>query len=205
MGDRSTAGGTIVEGIEGASNNGRQLSFIGAAVDCPACHSTGRITPSGERWPGLLMGRQAALDGDLCQCKCEPFPRMIAADVSMAQTFESESGGAAMGSATGAAFAVGYGAVSAAGGAAAKVTGADPVASAPLTGGSFTLAPSTDAGDAMQTAARGVSEDDEAECHAQYEEDMDMCNAGRAMFQSPAYYQSCAARAFQRYQTCRGY
>ncbi|WP_322094578.1 hypothetical protein [Paraburkholderia bannensis] len=54
-------------------------------------------------------------------------------------------------------------------------------------------------------AARGVSEEDEAECFAQYEEDMEMCGAGSATYGSPAYYTECSQRAFSRYQQCRGY
>ena len=54
-------------------------------------------------------------------------------------------------------------------------------------------------------AARGVSEEDEAECFADYETDMEMCSAGRSMYQSPAYYLECKTRAFQKYQQCRGY
>jgi hypothetical protein len=59
--------------------------------------------------------------------------------------------------------------------------------------------------DVLSIAARGVSESHEAECFANYETDMDLCSAGRAMFQSPAYYTECKARAFANYQQCRGY
>lgn len=206
VGDQSTAGGTIVEGIDGASNNGRQISFIGAAVNCPACDSTGHIVASGQRWPGSMMGKQAALDGDLCQCKCTPPPRMIASDMSMGQTFESSSAAASTSSTTVASVAAAAtGALAAAGTDAASTGAANSDAGTPLAGEPFTFTPSATAGDATQTAARGVSEDDEAECHAQYMDDMETCNVGRALYKSPAYYQACAARAFQRYQQCRGY
>ncbi|WP_028215786.1 hypothetical protein [Paraburkholderia oxyphila] len=59
--------------------------------------------------------------------------------------------------------------------------------------------------DVTDLAARGVSEEDEAECFAQYEEDMEMCGAGSATYGSPAYYTECSQRAFSRYQQCRGY
>lgn len=59
--------------------------------------------------------------------------------------------------------------------------------------------------DVTELAARGVSEVDEAECFANYEIDLEMCSAGSAMYQSPAYYLACKTRAFQRYQRCRGY
>ncbi|WP_322053670.1 hypothetical protein [Paraburkholderia bannensis] len=59
--------------------------------------------------------------------------------------------------------------------------------------------------DVIDLAARGVSEEDEAECFAQYEEDIEMCGAGSATYGSPAYYTACSQRAFSRYQQCRGY
>ncbi|MFM0472071.1 hypothetical protein [Paraburkholderia strydomiana] len=94
--------------------------------------------------------------------------------------------------------------------------GAGPVTAAPsasssLAGGlreSTPLAFASNAassGDVLELAARGVSEDDEAECHAQYELDMETCNAARAMYKNPAYFLTCSQRAFERYQQCRGY
>ena len=69
----------------------------------------------------------------------------------------------------------------------------------------FEYSPSEPGGDLLSIAARGVSESHEAECFAKYESDMDLCSAGGAMFQSPAYYMACKARAFANYQQCRGY
>jgi len=69
----------------------------------------------------------------------------------------------------------------------------------------FEYSPSEPGGDLLSIAARGVSESHEAECFAKYEIDMDLCSAGGAMFQSPAYYMACKARAFANYQQCRGY
>lgn len=89
QGDKSSVGGVITEGIEGMSNDGVPLAFIGAAVACPACNTTGHIVPTGPRWPGNLMGKQAALDGDLCACRCSPQPVMIAPNAGMGQTFQS--------------------------------------------------------------------------------------------------------------------
>ncbi|CAG9263939.1 conserved hypothetical protein [Burkholderia diffusa] len=60
-------------------------------------------------------------------------------------------------------------------------------------------------GDSLDVAARGVSEAQEGECFAEYEADMELCSAGGAMYQSPAYYLECKTRAFQKYQQCRGY
>ncbi|MGX6999981.1 hypothetical protein [Caballeronia sp. KNU42] len=59
--------------------------------------------------------------------------------------------------------------------------------------------------DVMSIAARGVGEEQEADCFAKYELDMDLCSAGGAMFKSPAYFLECKSRAFANYQQCRGY
>ncbi|WP_213776542.1 hypothetical protein [Caballeronia sp. dw_276] len=69
----------------------------------------------------------------------------------------------------------------------------------------FEYVQSVAGGDVLSIAARGVSESHEAECFADYETDLDMCSAGRAMYQSPAYFLECKARAFAKYHQCRGY
>ncbi|WP_205182586.1 PAAR domain-containing protein [Burkholderia sp. LMG 13014] len=89
IGDRSSAGGTVVEGIPLMTHHGTELTFIGAAVTCPACRSTGQIVAKGPRWPGDLMGKHAALEGDVCSCKCYPPPVMIASQSDMTMSFES--------------------------------------------------------------------------------------------------------------------
>jgi len=79
-------------------------------------------------------------------------------------------------------------------------------ASAPLGDAApFEYVKSVAGGDVLSIAARGVSESHEAECFADYETDLDMCSAGRAMYQSPAYFLECKARAFAKYHQCRGY
>ncbi|WP_353936158.1 PAAR domain-containing protein [uncultured Herbaspirillum sp.] len=77
IGDKSSAVGTVVEGISGCYHHGTLLTFLGAQVYCPACKRTGRIVPKGSRWPDNLMGKNAALDGDLCVCRCNPHPVML--------------------------------------------------------------------------------------------------------------------------------
>jgi hypothetical protein len=59
--------------------------------------------------------------------------------------------------------------------------------------------------DAIEIAARGVSETDEGECFATYESDLDLCKFARAMTQDNRALALCQARAFANYQTCRGY
>ncbi|MCG5078707.1 hypothetical protein [Paraburkholderia tagetis] len=41
--DRTTAGGTVLEGIEDAGVDERGMSYLGARVQRPACGTVGRI------------------------------------------------------------------------------------------------------------------------------------------------------------------
>ena len=59
--------------------------------------------------------------------------------------------------------------------------------------------------DVTALAARGVSEADEAECHAQYERELDECKLYSAMTQDSYTYVACKAQAFANYNQCRGY
>ncbi|CAB4047656.1 PAAR domain-containing protein [Paraburkholderia phenoliruptrix] len=89
VGDKSSTGGTIIEGIQSCTHHGTPLTFLGAQVVCSACGSTGRIVPKGPRWPDNMMGKEAALDGDLCACNCYLHPVMLASQSTMSQSFES--------------------------------------------------------------------------------------------------------------------
>lgn len=60
-------------------------------------------------------------------------------------------------------------------------------------------------GEVQDVAARGVSEEDEAECYARYERDMDECNAYKLAMGGARFMESCSQRAFSNYQQCRGY
>jgi hypothetical protein len=59
--------------------------------------------------------------------------------------------------------------------------------------------------EAQDIAARGVSEDQEAKCFAQYERDMDECTAYRSAMGGQRFMNACSQRAFMNYQECRGY
>jgi len=88
VGDLTTSGARVVEGIERMTHHGTMLSFLGARIYCPACKSEGHIVATGPRWPDNLMGKHAALDGDLGLCRCEPAPRLIASQGDMFQACE---------------------------------------------------------------------------------------------------------------------
>lgn len=91
VGDKSSAGGTVIEGIPLTTHYGTELTFLGAQVYCPACKSTACIVQKGPRWPGSMMGKEPALEGDICVCKCDPPPVMIASQSDMYESFDGNA------------------------------------------------------------------------------------------------------------------
>lgn len=89
IGDKSSVGGTVTDGISTMKYHGTELTYVGASVTCPSCKSIGRIAPKGPRWPTSMMGKEAALEGDICECKCDPYPTMVASQFDKYQTFDS--------------------------------------------------------------------------------------------------------------------
>ena len=61
--DRTSAGGTVLDGLDDVCWNDGKLSYLGARVQCPACNSIGRIGPDGTRPDNDLAGWQAARPG----------------------------------------------------------------------------------------------------------------------------------------------
>ena len=90
VGDQSTSGGTVVEGIDCRRHHGTPLTFVGAKVACTACRSTGVIVAQGPRHDDSFMGKQSALEGDLCVCKCTPTPTMVASQRDSSHTFTAQ-------------------------------------------------------------------------------------------------------------------
>lgn len=88
-GDKTTNGGVVIEGTNNIRHHGIQLGFLGAQVYCNGCQSVGLIVQRGPRWPGSLMGKLAALEGDICMCKCHPAPVLLASQNDMSQSFET--------------------------------------------------------------------------------------------------------------------
>lgn len=78
VGDRTTAGGVVIEGLTNTDDVGTALTYLFAKVWCPVCNSHGVIAPSGARPDDDLLGRQPALEYDICECLCRPKPRLIA-------------------------------------------------------------------------------------------------------------------------------
>ncbi|KVP85229.1 hypothetical protein WJ96_23650 [Burkholderia ubonensis] len=77
--DRTTANGTVLDGLDGVDPDERGMSYLGARVQCPACGSTGLIVANGPRSEDDAMdGKLPALEGDFCRCRCNPPPMLVA-------------------------------------------------------------------------------------------------------------------------------
>lgn len=77
-GDKTDRNGVVVAGIDGSLFQGQPLAYLGAHVQCPACATEGVIVSAGSPRTMTVMGKQVALENDLCQCKCEPLPKLVA-------------------------------------------------------------------------------------------------------------------------------
>lgn len=89
---KTTAGGLVTTTSQFAKTNGVPLALEGDAIDCPACHSTGRIKCLGPRLSTRLNGKQYALSDDICICDCDPPPRLVPVQTSMYQTLDESPG-----------------------------------------------------------------------------------------------------------------
>lgn len=77
-GDKTDRNGVLQDGIENSSFQGQLLAYLGGRVQCPACGTEGVIISDGSPRTMTARGKQVALENDLCQCKCEPLPKLIA-------------------------------------------------------------------------------------------------------------------------------
>jgi len=89
-GATTTAGGKVISGLERTSFNGQMIAREGDRVACPACGTEGVIALVGPRLHEDWGGKQAALEGDLCLCKCDPPPELIACQRFKCQVFETQ-------------------------------------------------------------------------------------------------------------------
>ncbi|MEI7293630.1 PAAR domain-containing protein [Paraburkholderia tropica] len=92
LGDKSTAGGVVLEGAENCTHHGIPITFIGAKVWCEGCKSHGYIESVGPRHSATMRGKQQALEDDICICKCSPPPVFSASQVSAPHSWEDEWG-----------------------------------------------------------------------------------------------------------------
>ncbi|MET0208956.1 MAG: PAAR domain-containing protein [Burkholderiaceae bacterium] len=78
LGASTTAGGPVTSASSLLALDGVKVALEGDQVSCPVCGTTGIIGLDGPRLPARRDGRQYALDGDLCLCRCDPPPRLVA-------------------------------------------------------------------------------------------------------------------------------
>ena len=76
--DKTNHNGVVLDGIVGSSFDGRPLAYLGAPVLCHTCNTEGIIVGDGSPHTMSVMGKQVAFENDLCQCKCEPLPKLVA-------------------------------------------------------------------------------------------------------------------------------
>jgi len=209
-GDKTTAGGVILEGVA-AFNEDEALAFHGAKIWCPACKSEGTLCNDGPHWPTSFDGKEVGVENDLCICKCVPPPRLIASQDGMLMAFEPHELASMGYHPDGAPIVAAASMVSAAAAAAFggnRTSAADGSAntSTPLSDAKpFEYANSTTGGSSQAYAARGVSEEDESECNAEYERDMDLCKALSGPMGGARGLALCQQNAFLKYQQCRGF
>ena len=83
-GDRTTASGTVHAQPTTVECDSKNVAHEGDDVTCPACNSTGKIKCDGPHLPMTGPdGRPAALNDDLCVCKCDPPPKLAASQSAM--------------------------------------------------------------------------------------------------------------------------
>lgn len=83
VGDTTTSAGKVLTGLSTSTWHGISNAFDGDAVECPKCRNVGQIRTVGSRIFSVgAHGRQHALSGDLCLCKCNPPPRLVASQDS---------------------------------------------------------------------------------------------------------------------------
>lgn len=78
QGDMTDRNGVVMDGITGSSLDGKPLAYVGGVVKCHSCDREGVIITDGTPHTVSVMGKQVALENDLCKCICEPLPKLIA-------------------------------------------------------------------------------------------------------------------------------
>lgn len=208
-GDKTTAGGVILEGVA-AFNEDEALAFHGAKIWCPACKSEGTLCNDGPRWPTSFDDKEVGVENDLCICKCNPPPRLIASQDGMFMVFEQHELSSMGYHPDGTPIAAAASVVSAVATAFPENSSSAANSSAstgtPLSGAEpFEYASGATDGPSQSYAARGVSDQDEGDCYDEYERDMDLCKALAGPMGGARGLALCQQNAFLKYQQCRGF
>lgn len=91
LGATSTANGKVISASSFVSVNGEKTAVEGDRVWCPQCNSEGVIALDGPRLAITYNGKHCALHDDLCICKCDPPPRLIATQNLSGQSIDSNA------------------------------------------------------------------------------------------------------------------
>lgn len=69
-GDTTSHGGTVLEGTENATIDGREIAGVGHKVTCPLCKGVFTISPDllGRRFPHRIHDRDTAVEGMRTTC-----------------------------------------------------------------------------------------------------------------------------------------
>jgi uncharacterized Zn-binding protein involved in type VI secretion len=88
LGAQTTAGGKVSSARSLRSVNSANVALEGDKVWCPKCNSEGTILPDGPRLTETYNGKRYALNDDLCICKCNPPPRLVANQDFVSQSLD---------------------------------------------------------------------------------------------------------------------
>jgi len=91
VGAKTTANGTVQSGCSDYTIDVMNQAREGDQVYCPTCATTGVIICEGPRLSDTVNGRNLALGGDLCRCKCNPLPRLIANQTQSYQVIHQDA------------------------------------------------------------------------------------------------------------------
>jgi len=86
LGAKTSAGGVVKTASTRMTLNGVPLAIDGDLIDCPACGAEGVIQCVQPRISSRYNGKEIALSDDLCICKCNPPPKLIADQTFKYQT-----------------------------------------------------------------------------------------------------------------------
>lgn len=90
VGAGTSAGGSVIGGSSTETIDGAHVACVGDPVSCPRCHTTGVIEADGPRLSARFDGREMALGDDLCRCKCDPPPRLVANQTMKRQLIDGD-------------------------------------------------------------------------------------------------------------------
>jgi uncharacterized Zn-binding protein involved in type VI secretion len=89
LGAPTTANGKVISATHVDTIEGALMALDGDTCWCPACNAAGIIELDGPRLSETFDGREVALSDDLCICKCNPPPRLVAAQTFAYQLIDA--------------------------------------------------------------------------------------------------------------------